>query len=248
MIFDEKEYRSVFEAANLAQDQAAHLGTLNFFPLINEHIHRNERRRKVYDIFFDTWLEYSANRYVGIFTYDPAAGPLNPLRPASSVSGSRVLAATLSPYVFERFLLANLSNSELKKLFAMPIDRLIALRNGDWKSFADAYHYLAESLSQEISSFDERKMLSDLDDRSLLWDQKISGIIKGDSGVDIDSIVGFVATIVGSAAALPGLAYITKGFSVRARREVRRITEKFFVKIQKDPVRPFLIKLRQSLT
>jgi hypothetical protein len=73
-IFDHGEYQSVFEAANLAQDQVAHLGTLNFFPLINENIHRNEQRRKIYDIFFDTWLEYSANRYVGVYTYDPKSG------------------------------------------------------------------------------------------------------------------------------------------------------------------------------
>jgi hypothetical protein len=158
-----------------------------------------------------------------------------------------VLAGTLSPYVFERFLLANLSNAELKKLFAMPIERLISLRNGDWKNFADAYHYLAESLSHEISNFDERRMLSDLDERRLLWDQKLSEKIKGDSGVDIDSIIGFVATIVGSATSLPGLAYLTKGFSLRTRRKVSRVAEKFLVKIQKDPVRPFLFKLRRSL-
>jgi hypothetical protein len=90
-------------------------------------------------------------------------------------------------------------------------------------------------------------MLSDLDERRLLWDQKLSEKIKGDSGVDIDSIIGFVATIVGSATSLPGLAYLTKGFSLRTRRKVSRVAEKFLVKIQKDPVRPFLFKLRRSL-
>lgn len=246
--FDTPEYTSTIEAAEKAHQDAAHLGTLNFFPIINQNIHRDQQRRRIYDIFFDTWIEYSMTRYTGVYTYDPVAAPLNPLRPASTSTGSRVLAATLSPYVFERFLALHLSPKQLQKLFSTPLERLIILRNGDWRHFADAYHQLAEAISQEISTFDERKMILDLDQRSYLWDEKISKALQKETGVDTDSIISFVATIIGSASSVPGLAYLAKGISLRARRSIKRVLERYAIKIQRDPLSPFLFKLRQVLS
>jgi len=145
----DNDKNTVANISYAAQDEAGHLGTLNFFPRVDHYFTGNVKRRQIYDLFFSTWQEYSAKNYSTVFSYENFARPIDIWRQIN-VPGDmdrQVLAVALSPQVFELFLGRYFSVNDLAKILSLPIEKFLTLRNGDRHRFGVAYHALVYNVS-----------------------------------------------------------------------------------------------------
>ncbi len=97
--------------------------------------------------FIQSWHDHLASGIPGVITYAPISKPVF-VDQTMMISDSAIRTFLYSPQIFASFLSGYLQPRDFNEILKRPYGDLIAIKNGDWKRFCDAYHEAITTVSE----------------------------------------------------------------------------------------------------
>jgi hypothetical protein len=243
-----EDWRRIEGLSCLVHDRAGYLGTLEFFPQLEDL--NPALRKQVHETYFDAWIDYASERYYPIATYEIPRLRLNVFRatPRRGDPAQALASILLSPEYFQAFLLRFVTKDEYYRLINLPCNRLIQLRNEDWEIFREHYHTYLEACSKILWRIQILEGFKTFEGIDSVFETIIAETIRDlPASIDVTYFTNFLSDVIGYCGIVPGVSAFAKSvlkpladfLNRRAKGVVRRFRSPSFY--------PFIAKIRTAV-
>lgn len=227
------------------QERHGYVGTIEMFPVIEQKFPDLNKANAFYRAYFRSWQEYCTAYYTPAITVDSSRIRL----PGRKTTLKRfagdveILSSLFSPDFFSAFLGSQFGPKAVTELLNAHPERLIAIRNGDWKIFLDRYHDCLESASKMAW------IMAAAHDTGLLSDEKrLANIVDDlfkvlDPNTDFLAIVSLLEVILKTVPWTSFVGPTLRAFKVQINRRLLAMVNRAAY----SEFQPFLKKLNASL-
>jgi hypothetical protein len=235
----------ITELVEETQDQFGFVGTMEIFPTIDDVFLADPRKAdSFYRAYYQSWQEYCTRYYTPAITVDSYRMQLPGRRTCLHRLISRdveVISSLYAPEFFSAFLNSQIGGRVAVRLLDTRPERLIAVRNGDWKVFVERYHDCLESASQLAWIIAEANKLNLLADEKSLAEIVDSIFTLLDPNTDFASLGSLLDAILRT---VLGTTFVGPLFSIFRSR----INQKFLSLAKSVGHREFTPFLRKLTT
>nr|WP_321981839.1 hypothetical protein [uncultured Cohaesibacter sp.] len=147
--------------------------------------------------FIQSWHDHLASGIPGVITYAPISKPVF-VDQTMMISDSAIRTFLYSPQIFASFLSGYLQPRDFNEILKRPYGDLIAIKNGDWKRFCDAYHEAITTVSENIGHLVHAEMSASTFSNRNLWSKHIDGVLgKNTDQIDVNAFIESLAMLSG---------------------------------------------------
>jgi hypothetical protein len=245
-IYLKKELEQLTDTVLYNQDRYGFIGSMELYPYFEDKFrHDKQKLGYLYTAFYQSVQEYSNDYYQPAITVDTDRTLFPPmLIKRSKAENGRVLLNTIyQPEFFYRFLCNNFDSKRLDALFFVSPEKILAIRNGDWKVFLLKYHNClskASSLPWVIKTLRLSDTVTDKEIVDEILREVFDYLNKSE---DLLSAVEIFDQFVGLVLGINVLKPITKIFL----RKIKRLFGNVKPRKSLKEFDPFFIKLRNLL-
>lgn len=242
------EVSSLMELIEETQIKHGYVGTMEIFPVIDRGLLVDPTKANAfYRSYYQSWQEYSTGYYAPAITVDSSRIRLPDRQTTLKHFASRdaqVLSSLYSPDFFHKFLSSKLGAKTVVNLLDARPERVIAIRNGDWKVFLNRYHDCLESASELGWIIAEARRMNLLSD-----DKRVGELVDHifdvlDPNTDFASVANLLDAVL---KVTVGVAFFGVVFSLLKKRITKRILA-LANRGKYGEFEPFLQKLERLLT
>ena len=236
------EHRVINEAVDRSLENTGQLVAVSFNPELAKLRLEASLLSAVEISFIQSWHDHLATEIPGITVYAPMTKVIF-LEQKIQLGEDEVKTFLYSPQIFASFLSGYLSSADFNKILLYPYDKLMAIKNGDWRRFCDAYHKAVATVSEDIGHLDYFKMSDDKLFDEDQWSSKLSKIIIQEAQhMDINSFMESLAMLSGVFFSIPYLGPLVQVIGHLAGKRLNDLYQSFRTNV-KIETSPFIIKL-----
>lgn len=195
------------------QDSFGFVGTAELFPVVDRLIEEEgPRMASFFPAYYRSWQEYCTAYYRPAITVDTLRNRTPVRIHALQADLGEIPSSFYSPEFFQNFLVTRLGSGQVAKLTGLPAERLVVLRDSDWRVFSDRYHDCLR-VASEIAWILNRARDAESFDNPTEIEALVEGIFESERHVRVLSGLGTaVASLVDSLTGTPVLGVAFKLF------------------------------------
>lgn len=234
---------TMIDAAMNVNSKNGFIGTMDIYPEIKLLGHGED---EFYKIFFNTFSEYTEKTYTNTFTVNTSRMSIPGAILKNNDSALNLSTSLLSPDFFQSYLDIRLGKKLSSRVIGIDPEKLIWIRNGDWKVFLQEYHACIEDISQDAYVYAKSigsTFLKDSDAISHIISNKMK--IMMDSDYDIDNYISILSAAAAHKFGAIPLLPVLKIFNSTKNYAIRSVSD-FFTN-RGCETRSFLSKLSCAL-
>lgn len=242
IIRKQEEYIAVQNALDQSLESTGQLVAISFNPILGTLELSAESLSAVGISFLQSNLDNMANELPGVYMYAPLSSHALVDHKLETINSS-VRSFLYSPQIFASFLRGYLEPKDFNEILNRPFNELLAVKNGDWQRFANAYHEAIAIVSDNIGHLAHSE-LSDVEFRDKdKWASSLEMAVSNHANrIDINAFVESLALLSGVIWSVPYLGTLFKAAGVFTREKVNST----FHSIRhnaKSEISPFIKKL-----
>ncbi|MEI7606123.1 MAG: hypothetical protein WCJ64_01940 [Rhodospirillaceae bacterium] len=198
------EFSDLCDVITHTQESVKYIGLMEVFPTVRKLFQQNEKAEMwFYVAYFRSFQEYSSKYYAPAVTVDTKRQNM-PGRQSEILIGEHkesVTSSLYSPDFFRKYIEKRIGRHRVNKLLGIDVQKLLYIRNGDWKVFMDEYHRSLVTVSK-IHWVAENALLSSFLLNDEIVDNTVNDImaLMHENNVDITNMLAIISGVIATTA------------------------------------------------